>query len=83
MDVNQVADNIFNRLDIDNILSAGVVELHQAIGVINRLFLTHERAARLDAIRTLLQRAIDRQNNGRISPAPAAGGRRRSRKNRH
>lgn len=83
MDVNQQADIIFNRLDLNIINNAGVVELYQAIGVINRLFLTPERAARLDAIRTLLQMAIDRQNNGRISPAPAAGGRRKSRKNRH
>ena len=83
MDVNQVADMVFNRLSIDDINNANVNELHQAIGVINRLFLTPERAARLDAIRALLQMAIDRQDNRIISAAPAAGGRHRSRKNRH
>jgi len=83
MDVNQIADMIFNRLNPDDINNASSFELYQAIGVINRLFLTQERAARLEAIRALLQMTINRQNNGRISPAPAAGGRRKSRKNRH
>jgi hypothetical protein len=80
MDVNKAADNVFNSLNIDNINDAGLFELQQAIGVIDRLFLTPERAARLSAIRTLLQNAVDIQYTGRVSP-PAAGGRRKSRKN--
>jgi hypothetical protein len=80
MDVNQQADIVFNRLDLNNINNANSFELYQAIGVINRLFLTPERAARLDAIRALLQMEINRQNTGRTT-APAAGGRHKSRKN--
>ena len=77
MDVNNVADSLFNTLTMDFINTSSSVKLGTAIDKINKLFLTPERAARLDAIRGLLQITLSQMDqSGRLSPPPAAGGKR-------
>ena len=77
MDVNNVADGLFNTITMDFINNSSSVKLGTTIDKINRLFLTPERAARLDAIRGLLQITLSQMGqSGRLSPSPAAGGNR-------
>jgi hypothetical protein len=77
MDVNKVADSLFNTITMDFINTSSSVKLGTAIDKIDKLFLTPQRAARLDAIRGLLQITLSQMGqSGRLSPPPAAGGRR-------
>jgi hypothetical protein len=76
MNVNTAADSLFNIITLDFINTASSVELRTAIDKINRLFLTSERAARLDAMHGLIGLRLSQMaQNGRLSPSPAAGGR--------
>ena len=77
MNVNAEADALFASIDMDNLESMGSLELTGLIDRISNLFLTPDRAARLDAIRAFLAMAFDDlRRSGRLSPPPAAGGRR-------
>jgi len=77
MNVNAEADAIFASIDMDNLDSMSSLELTRAIDKISELFLTPDRAARLDAIRAFLVMAFNELGrSGRLSPPPAAGGRR-------
>lgn len=72
-----MADSLFNTLTMDFINTSSSVELRTSIDKINKLFLTPERAARLDALRGLMDITLSQMaQNGRLSPSPAAGGRR-------
>ena len=85
MNVNAEADAIFASIDMDNLDSMSSIDLTREIDKINAIFqtparlagLTPDRAARLDAIRAILGMVLnDLERSGRLSPSPAAGGRR-------
>jgi hypothetical protein len=90
MNANNIAQNIFNTIDLDhfrtNATNNNIYDLINLITIIiNRPEITPEIAARIDAWRGLLEITLDERrrilynySKYRISPAsPAAGGRRK------